>query len=80
MLPETVDGAGCFAYFAVHPWSVLITEQDRCVSLSGSFKHNTQEKKLVSKAVTSGLRKKSDYFYPKKNNTDEWKYKKLCPV
>lgn len=33
VLPETVNGAGCFTYFAIHPWTVLITEEDWCVSL-----------------------------------------------
>lgn len=34
MLPETVNGAGCLAYLAIHSWTVLLTEKDRCVSLS----------------------------------------------
>lgn len=35
-LPETVNGAGCFAYPAIDPQTVHITEQDWCVPLSCS--------------------------------------------
>lgn len=46
-LPEAVNCAGCLTYFSIHSWTVLVTEEHRCVSLSCPWQSKTEKCKCI---------------------------------